>query len=142
MDGAVPWGSDPLSEELSGLAKDAGALWTGSDYPTLLAGGAGAPHATRNWDIAIKNGPTLGRMGPFRKLPLDDPGDTVACRFSICQSDGYRDIASVRQMVNTRPGAPLWLAGRQPSFTDILLALCPRLATVDKGQGRPLVSPA
>ncbi len=56
MDGAVPWGSDPLSEELSGLAKDAGALWTGSDNPTLLAGGAGAPHATRNWDIAFANG--------------------------------------------------------------------------------------
>ncbi|WP_410488962.1 IS1595 family transposase [Aeromonas hydrophila] len=27
VDGTVPWGSDSLSEELSGLAKDVGALW-------------------------------------------------------------------------------------------------------------------
>lgn len=37
VDGAVPWGRDPLSEELSGLAKDVGALWAGSEYLTLLA---------------------------------------------------------------------------------------------------------
>lgn len=27
LDGAVPWGSDTVSEELSGLTKDVGALW-------------------------------------------------------------------------------------------------------------------
>lgn len=38
VDGAVPWGSDTVSEELSGLTKDVEryGLWTGGDYPALL----------------------------------------------------------------------------------------------------------
>ncbi|MNR33985.1 hypothetical protein D3C85_1517140 [compost metagenome] len=68
----------------------------------------------------IKNGPTLGRMGPFRKSPLEEPEGAGACRFSICQSDGYRDIASTRQMIETGNEAPRCVAGRQSSQIGLL----------------------
>ena len=37
VDGAVPRGSNALSEELSGLAQDVGALWERSRYQALFA---------------------------------------------------------------------------------------------------------
>ena len=43
VDGAIPWGSDALSEELSGLAEDVGALWAGSDIPHCLHEALGRP---------------------------------------------------------------------------------------------------
>lgn len=46
VDGAVPWGRDPLSEELSGLEEDVGALWE----VNISRCSHETPHATRNWE--------------------------------------------------------------------------------------------
>ncbi|MCS3461400.1 hypothetical protein M2367_003599 [Aeromonas sp. BIGb0445] len=86
-------------------------------------------------DGTIKNGPTLGRMGPFRKLPVDEPeGSDPAVSLSADQvaiaiSHLPGSWLSVQLDQHLAGAVPLGcLAGRQSSLISILPALCPSAA--------------
>jgi len=66
----------------------------GGDYPALLTWGAGAPHATRNWDIAFTIASPISLCSHAYSWPLNQSYRWQRARMGLSQFQGLRPFLS------------------------------------------------